>query len=228
MRFTFFRHSLLRTSKARQKTDGLSSLKYNVIKLEFRSLYTWILISVNQSEIIENEPIHKLTLKNLKNVKQSKKDVKGKLQNVNKIERKNQVQMISGKQDKLSGLTFTNQQRNAQKQNSLRASDIDKTKAEMKMKPVEKKIIKAPVGNPKSRRPTQISWIPKDFKGILPANLTKFLSLPVIRKVKPAVRKEAKQKIAKSFIKPAALLKPPKLRKEYPKSMNSVLIQNSA
>ncbi|WAR06909.1 BRE4-like protein, partial [Mya arenaria] len=46
--------------RARRLVDGLSSLKYRVLERELRPLYTWILASVNATEIINDESIHKL------------------------------------------------------------------------------------------------------------------------------------------------------------------------
>lgn len=43
----------------RYQSDGLNSLKYRVVKQELKRLYTRILVSVNETEIIESEPIHK-------------------------------------------------------------------------------------------------------------------------------------------------------------------------
>ncbi|XP_045196286.2 beta-1,4-N-acetylgalactosaminyltransferase bre-4-like isoform X1 [Mercenaria mercenaria] len=50
---------LFKTMKTRHSSDGLNSLKYDVIKQDYRRLYTWILVSINETEIIESEPIHK-------------------------------------------------------------------------------------------------------------------------------------------------------------------------
>ncbi|KAL5010287.1 hypothetical protein ScPMuIL_012592 [Solemya velum] len=44
---------ILKTTKHRYKLDGLNSLRYTVLKLEKRKLYTWILVTVNQTEISE-------------------------------------------------------------------------------------------------------------------------------------------------------------------------------
>ncbi|KAH3724960.1 hypothetical protein DPMN_050787 [Dreissena polymorpha] len=52
------RFHLLRTTKARRLQDGVNNLKYTVLKKEYRPLYTWILVSVNVTEI-QNEISHK-------------------------------------------------------------------------------------------------------------------------------------------------------------------------
>lgn len=50
---------LYKTMKQRHKTDGINSLRYNVSKIEHKPLYTWILVSFNETDIMENELIHK-------------------------------------------------------------------------------------------------------------------------------------------------------------------------
>ena len=35
------------------KTDGLNSLKYTVNKIEFRPLYTWINVTIDEKEIMK-------------------------------------------------------------------------------------------------------------------------------------------------------------------------------
>ena len=47
------RWSLLKTVKSRQQQDGINSLNYTVLELEKKTLFTWILISVNQTELIQ-------------------------------------------------------------------------------------------------------------------------------------------------------------------------------
>ncbi|KAK3098343.1 hypothetical protein FSP39_018629, partial [Pinctada imbricata] len=47
------RMKLLREGKRRFKTDGLNSLKYKVLKLEFNKLYTRIYVEVNEKEIMK-------------------------------------------------------------------------------------------------------------------------------------------------------------------------------
>lgn len=43
------RFKLLQSSKSRMSTDGLNSIHYNVLKVELRPLYTWILVSISQA-----------------------------------------------------------------------------------------------------------------------------------------------------------------------------------
>ncbi|XP_045196287.2 beta-1,4-N-acetylgalactosaminyltransferase bre-4-like [Mercenaria mercenaria] len=50
---------LFKTMKERYHSDGLNSLKYRLVKYELKQLYTWILVSINETEVMENEPIHK-------------------------------------------------------------------------------------------------------------------------------------------------------------------------
>lgn len=52
------RYSLMYKVKQRWKIDGLSSLRYKVIKLEKRKLYTWILVDLLETEsknILQNQ-----------------------------------------------------------------------------------------------------------------------------------------------------------------------------
>ena len=48
--------------KQRQRHDGLNSLQYHVIKQQSKRLYTWILVSVNETQIMNSESIHKNNL----------------------------------------------------------------------------------------------------------------------------------------------------------------------
>ena len=49
----YFRFILLNSAKKRMKTDGLNSLKYTVNKIEFRPLYTWINVTIDEKEIMK-------------------------------------------------------------------------------------------------------------------------------------------------------------------------------
>ncbi|XP_046553680.1 beta-1,4-N-acetylgalactosaminyltransferase bre-4-like [Haliotis rubra] len=48
------RHKLLKGSERRYKTEGLNSLKYTVLRIEFRKLYTWILVDINEKEVMQD------------------------------------------------------------------------------------------------------------------------------------------------------------------------------
>ena len=61
-----FRFKLLKTVKMRQDSDGISSLKYKLIAFEKKPLFTWILVSVNMTEIVNSEPIHQHLVRPLK------------------------------------------------------------------------------------------------------------------------------------------------------------------
>ena len=37
-------------------SDGLNSIKYHLLQMELRPLYTWILVSMNQPIATTNEP----------------------------------------------------------------------------------------------------------------------------------------------------------------------------
>jgi hypothetical protein len=49
------RFCLLNSSKQRMTKDGLTSLKYDRIKIEFRPLYTLVLVRVNETEIVKSD-----------------------------------------------------------------------------------------------------------------------------------------------------------------------------
>lgn len=53
---------LFKSMKQRQHSDGLNSLKYNVIHQQLKRLYTLILVNINETLILESEPIHKQAL----------------------------------------------------------------------------------------------------------------------------------------------------------------------
>lgn len=44
------RHELLKTGKLRYRNDGLNSLKYERIRMEFRQLYTWYLVNFHSED----------------------------------------------------------------------------------------------------------------------------------------------------------------------------------
>ncbi|XP_060606418.1 uncharacterized protein LOC132758734 isoform X2 [Ruditapes philippinarum] len=247
------RFMLLRTVKARQKTDGITSLKYKVEKMELTSLYTWILVSVNETEIIDAEPIHKLAAKHLRRGKllPNPNPVQGKVaqgkmnsqvnsgklskaiqpeiikpvQKVNvaqnddknkEIKQGNLVQSesknqgLQGKEVK-SNVEKTSNTKSAAKvnlamkntvKNTVNEKNKDKPKdptknmqvktdakaaSVPKLKPNEPKI-KLIAGLARRKSIKFVSWIPNDFKGILPTNLTKFEPLPHI--VPPHVNKK--------------------------------------
>ena len=48
--FMFVRHELLQSSVERYKKDGLSSLKYTILKKKFYRLYTWVLVKINETD----------------------------------------------------------------------------------------------------------------------------------------------------------------------------------
>ncbi|XP_045205522.2 beta-1,4-N-acetylgalactosaminyltransferase bre-4-like [Mercenaria mercenaria] len=49
------RYCLLESTRQRMRNDGLSNLKYSVKQFELRRLYTWILVSVNETEQVETD-----------------------------------------------------------------------------------------------------------------------------------------------------------------------------
>lgn len=49
-----YREILVNQAEMRMNFDGLSSIKYHRKSLEFRQLYTWILIDCIESEVMEN------------------------------------------------------------------------------------------------------------------------------------------------------------------------------
>ena len=48
---------MLKSTRARRVLDGINSLKYTRLKLEFRPLYTWIYVTLNKTEILHNKGI---------------------------------------------------------------------------------------------------------------------------------------------------------------------------
>ena len=67
------REVLLSQAEYRIDTDGLSSMNYNRKSLEFRKLYTWLLVSCIEDEVLKMYPFiradSKLMLKNVKKMK---------------------------------------------------------------------------------------------------------------------------------------------------------------
>ncbi|XP_067661005.1 beta-1,4-N-acetylgalactosaminyltransferase bre-4-like [Haliotis asinina] len=49
------RYSYLKTWKARVEVDGLNSLKYHRYLVEFRKLYTWIYVGINELEVLNSK-----------------------------------------------------------------------------------------------------------------------------------------------------------------------------
>lgn len=204
------RFMLLRTVKARRLTDGLSSLKYKLEKLEFRPLYTWILVSVNETELLDAEPIHKMASMNLK---RKAVQFKPKVQFA-KASKRVQVNVV---QNDTKGKRNADASQKAPKQISgnktKKVDKVDVSTGNVKKVDVKEKIASIPkkkpsVPNPpmkhevissvaKRRNPTVVSWIPREFKGTIPKKLNQFDPLPVmvpnlVRKRKPLVQ----QKIA--------------------------------
>ena len=54
---TYFRYKNLKTTRARRPIDGINSLQYTRLKLEFRPLYTWIYVSLNETDIMKNKVV---------------------------------------------------------------------------------------------------------------------------------------------------------------------------
>ena len=48
---------MLRSTRARRLLDGINSIKYTRLKLEFRPLYTWIYVTVNETETMNNKAV---------------------------------------------------------------------------------------------------------------------------------------------------------------------------
>ncbi|KAL4233098.1 Beta-1 [Mactra antiquata] len=218
------RYTLLKTVKARQKTDGLTSLKYEVIKSELRNLYTWILISVNKSEIIENEPIHSRLLKDLKNAgKQKQKQAVVQIAG-QKPGQKSAIKVISDKQGKVainnnpppqkviqvkdtanivkSNINQNNvEATNNNKNNNPKNANVENNNKNNK-DPPKKAPVKKPVRKVKAKMHAQVSWIPADFKGILPNPLTKFKPLPIVDVKKPKPKPKPKNVAKRGGAKP--------------------------
>jgi hypothetical protein len=49
VRTPHFRHKLLETASERMHTDGLNSLKYEVVAKQYKKLYTWLLVSFDDN-----------------------------------------------------------------------------------------------------------------------------------------------------------------------------------
>ncbi|KAH9514669.1 Zinc finger protein containing five transmembrane domains [Bulinus truncatus] len=61
------RNAILLSSKARQDIDGLNTVRYKVLNIAFERLYTWITVSINNTEILQSVPA--VTLVDIKNAK---------------------------------------------------------------------------------------------------------------------------------------------------------------
>ncbi|KAH9514654.1 Zinc finger protein containing five transmembrane domains [Bulinus truncatus] len=61
------RNAILKSSKARQDIDGLNTVRYKVLNITFERLYTWITVSINNTEILQSVPA--VTLVDIKNAK---------------------------------------------------------------------------------------------------------------------------------------------------------------
>ncbi|KAH9514653.1 Zinc finger protein containing five transmembrane domains [Bulinus truncatus] len=61
------RRAILKSSKARQDIDGLNTVRYKVLNITFERLYTWITVSINNTEILQSVPA--VTLADIKNAK---------------------------------------------------------------------------------------------------------------------------------------------------------------
>ncbi|KAL8561125.1 hypothetical protein ACOMHN_033708 [Nucella lapillus] len=53
------RYQLLKNFKKRMATDGLNSLQYEVHQVEFRPVYTWMLVSMDQDKIVKAQHLKK-------------------------------------------------------------------------------------------------------------------------------------------------------------------------
>ena len=142
------------------EADGLTSLKYEVIKMEKKPLYTWILVSVNMTEVLNNLPAH-VGAKRKKSPKVGTMEVKE--------------------------LPATGNHSQAH----LKGDKINKSSNKSNTKLPLKKHVK----------PVFVDWIPSDFKGKIPANLTQYGAAKFIFKPVP-VEKQPGPKGAKGKVKP--------------------------
>ena len=60
----FFRYEMYYHAKERISTDGLNSLKYDLLSMEERPLYTWIYVRVNQSNY-DTKPVLSFVTKHI-------------------------------------------------------------------------------------------------------------------------------------------------------------------
>ena len=51
--FIVYRAALRATSGTRKDVDGVRTVKYNRLALEFKELYTWVFIGVKEAEIMK-------------------------------------------------------------------------------------------------------------------------------------------------------------------------------
>ncbi|WAR06903.1 BRE4-like protein [Mya arenaria] len=173
----FRRFHILKSVRARRLVDGLSSLKYRVLERELRPLYTWILASVNATEIMNDESIHELVQPPKKLPRHSLTSKHS--QNISEQQKSGPVKMKAQQKPKVVKKPVVIKQNNVQKKptNKLPKKPMDAAKRKL----LQRKL-----------NPSVISWVPKEFKGQLPTNLSKVEPLPIIKKVKvPAKKSES-------------------------------------
>ncbi|XP_052807910.1 beta-1,4-galactosyltransferase 3-like isoform X2 [Mya arenaria] len=171
------RFHILKSVRARRLVDGLSSLKYRVLERELRPLYTWILASVNATEIMNDESIHELVQPPKKLPRHSLTSKHS--QNISEQQKSGPVKMKAQQKPKVVKKPVVIKQNNVQKKptNKLPKKPMDAAKRKL----LQRKL-----------NPSVISWVPKEFKGQLPTNLSKVEPLPIIKKVKvPAKKSES-------------------------------------
>jgi hypothetical protein len=161
---------LLRTVKARHRTDGLNSLTYQVIRSELKPLYTWVLIAVNQTQILENEPIHEVAFQNLHKKTPPQKAVN--LQEQSKQESVSNVN--SNTSNVLNGNTENTKQTDAKG-------------------PVAEPYVSVREWA-RRKLPKVVSWIPEYYKGEIPAHLNTLKPLPKPERLKQQNNKQVANK----------------------------------
>ncbi|XP_052810593.1 beta-1,4-N-acetylgalactosaminyltransferase bre-4-like isoform X3 [Mya arenaria] len=196
------RFNILKSVRARRLVDGLSSLKYRVLERELRPLYTWILASVNATEIINDESIHKLVQPPKKLPRHNPASKQG--QNIRKQQKSGPVKRKAQQKPKVVKKPVVIKQNNVQKEptNKLAKKLMDAAKRKL----LQRKL-----------NPSVISWVPNEFKGQLPTNLSKVEPLPIIKKVKVPAKKSESTNDKKSSNKIQPEIKPVRVEE---KTMN--------
>lgn len=179
--YYYFRWSLLRSVKTRQQRDGINTLNYTILDLEQKRLYTWVRISVNKTQIMADEPVHRtaMNVPKLKPIDVIKGGQNTSLQSSQNVPKKPDVQQVDVAKQR------GGQQVPVAKHQVDGAGKQPDNAKQHPVKPVRVKL----------KSPKIVSWVPPEFNGTVPKNLTQYEPLP-IKTLSPHDMKRREQSMA--------------------------------